>query len=704
MFLISLSGSIQKGRAMVDIREIQTNYSTNSIVDEMEASSKLSKILLENKVYLGGSAVGKGFHSATHHILKSKAAGCRRPEYFENEEAKDLNPEILSKPVEESFYVVDLGLVVFQLYQWRKALPRVEPFYAVKCNPDPVIVRTLAILGANFDCASQDEIRLVQELSSDLRRKPEIIYANPCKARSHLIEAVCKGVKLVTFDNPLEVAKCAAVSKKIKLVMRIVTDDRGSVCRLSSKFGAHRHMWRTNLAAAKNHGLKLVGVSFHVGSGCLDASRYELALRDAKEIFTFAKEEFGFEMNIVDIGGGFPGETHSIWNNPDMDFSDEKDYYQAKEDSRSHTGEPQVFFSDIAEKVRIVLDELFPEDSGVRLIAEPGRYFVAASSTLVTSVIGARNNLIDSKAESQPKENKRHCFTLELTPEEGIQVDHTRGLSVRGSMDQVCNNFFFDSINDDKTKCLNILAQELLSQPETDVFEDSSDLAQKGLKISADLLSILDDDHLDEQVVSANRIGAALVHGTFDHGECEDYRKIIAYAEEPAVNFFKMDFDIETTTFQDDVSYYINDGVYGAFKDVVFYDAIVRPRPLKYTFSTKGENILFLSNFSNPNLYSKSKTRTSDTLYTSTLFGPTCDSIDVIVRSTLLPRLEIGDWLYFQNMGAYTNAVASNFNGFGPSERFYVCSMLPEYCDSLIAGADLEYLDSCEGEEKKEES
>jgi diaminopimelate decarboxylase len=50
---------------------------------------------------------------------------------------------------------------------------------AVKCNPDPVIVRTLAI---NFDCASRNEIRLVQEHSKDLERKPEIIYANPCKS------------------------------------------------------------------------------------------------------------------------------------------------------------------------------------------------------------------------------------------------------------------------------------------------------------------------------------------------------------------------------------------------------------------------------------------------------------------------------------------------------------------------------------------
>ena len=95
----------------------ERSYSTNSIVDEVDASSKLSKVLQENKVYLGGSAVGKGFHKAARHFLNYKLAGTRRPEYFENEEAKELNPDILNNPVEESFYVVDLGLVVSQFYQ-----------------------------------------------------------------------------------------------------------------------------------------------------------------------------------------------------------------------------------------------------------------------------------------------------------------------------------------------------------------------------------------------------------------------------------------------------------------------------------------------------------------------------------------------------------------------------------------------------------
>jgi Pyridoxal-dependent decarboxylase, C-terminal sheet domain len=87
-------------------------------------------------------------------------------------------------------------------------------------------------------------------------------------------------------------------------------------------------------------------------------------------------------------------------------------------------------------------------------------------------------------------------------------------------------------------------------------------------------------------------------------------------------------------------------------------------------------------------------------LYTSTIFGPTCDSIDVICRSVLLPTLKVGDWLYFTNMGAYTMAAASSFNGFTPSEKFYVCSVMPEYFEAMIAGpeanaeAEAEALDS----------
>ena len=111
------------------------------------------------------------------------------------------------------------------------------------------------------------------EATKDVPGTPDIIYANPCKSRLGLLEAVCKGVRMVTFDNEMEIGKCAAISKSIQLVLRIITDDRGSQCRLSSKFGAPRNKWRPLLAAAKEYGLQVIGVSFHVGSGCRDASR-----------------------------------------------------------------------------------------------------------------------------------------------------------------------------------------------------------------------------------------------------------------------------------------------------------------------------------------------------------------------------------------------------------------------------------------------
>lgn len=246
------------------------------------ADGALSDLLRQNNVYLGGSCMGKGFRRAARYYLQ--------------EEHKD----------DDSFYVVDIGVVVSQFYQWRQHFPRVQVFYAIKCNPDPLLIQTLATLGANFDCASKQEIMLVQRLVEGLAEQPEIIYANPCKAISHIAYAVKHGVTLMTYDNVDEVYKCASISKDIQLILRIITDDSGSQCRLSSKYGAPRAKWHELLDKAKECGLEVVGVSFHVGSGCRDATRYDMALHDAKQVFDMARDEFGFNMSIIDIGGGFP--------------------------------------------------------------------------------------------------------------------------------------------------------------------------------------------------------------------------------------------------------------------------------------------------------------------------------------------------------------------------------------------------------------
>jgi hypothetical protein len=87
-----------------------------------------------------------------------------------------------------SFLVTNLTTVVEQFDQWKRELPMVEPFYAMKCNPDPVIIKLLATLGCGFDCATMGEIDLVlhglgSELSFGVQglAHDKMVYANPAK-------------------------------------------------------------------------------------------------------------------------------------------------------------------------------------------------------------------------------------------------------------------------------------------------------------------------------------------------------------------------------------------------------------------------------------------------------------------------------------------------------------------------------------------
>lgn len=671
-------------------------------VDPEQSSGILSDVLKEANVYLGGSSMGRGLKQAARYYLDERDARAVDPEHLTMSGAQDLNQDCNTKPNEEPFYIVDLGVVVSQVYQWRRFFPRVEPFYAVKCNPDPVIIKTLAILGCNFDCASRAEIRLVEEASAELPRKPDIIYANPCKARAHLIEAVCKGVRMVTFDNAVEIQKCAAVSTKIELVLRIATDDRGSRCRFSTKFGAPRYKWRPLLAAAKQYGMQVVGVSFHVGSGCRDASKYDLALKDAKEIFEMAKKDYGMNMKILDIGGGFPGETHSLWN-PAEEIDDEESEEEGVEVNKEKDDDDHfMFFTEIAAEVAPALDKYFPPDCGVRIIGEPGRYIAAASATLCCSVVSARSSAFDASFEPSPVDDHEAAAAInEMTREEENDVVHQR----IGSMDAGVgiDNAVFASIQEELNDYSKLYASQQLAQQEFDVYNDRVNLYEEGYDTAVDLLGPPSEqqmEQMEDQLHTVEGMNYSLVAASADleAGDMEASAMItLAAAGEAAVKGLVLQAVADTDQLQDDYAYYINDGVYGAFNNIMFDHANVRPRvlrkssPVEATTQEDGFQKLDTEESSDDE-----KHQNRD-LYASTVFGPTCDSIDVIARSVLLPKLDVGDWMYFQNMGAYTMAAASSFNGFSPSEKFYVCSVQPEYFEGIIKHITTEHDD----EEKK---
>jgi ornithine decarboxylase len=218
----------------------------------------------------------------------------------------------------------------------------------------------LARLGTGFDCASQAEIEQVLKLGVDPGR---IIYAQPCKTNSYIRYAAKVGVKQMTFDNADELRKVRAFFPDAELVLRILTDDSASLCRLSAKFGASLGQTQELLGLAKTLGLSVTGVSFHVGSGASDPGSFTRAVQDARMVFDQATAA-GFDLKMLDIGGGFVDET----------------------------------FDSFANALTEALEEHFPPH--VRIIGEPGRYYVANAFTLATNII-ARRDVQDSLTRNQ---------------------------------------------------------------------------------------------------------------------------------------------------------------------------------------------------------------------------------------------------------------------------------------------------------------
>lgn len=157
----------------------------------------------------------------------------------------------------------------------------------------------------------------------------------------------------IVFDNADELYKCKQFYPDAELFLRILTDDTASLCRLSMKFGASLDSTVGLLVLAKQLGLNVVGVSFHIGSGASDPSAFQKAVSDSRAVFDQARA-VGFDLTTLDVGGGFCHDT----------------------------------FESMAAVLGRALDEHFP--SNVRIIGEPGRYFVANAFTLACNVIARR--------------------------------------------------------------------------------------------------------------------------------------------------------------------------------------------------------------------------------------------------------------------------------------------------------------------------
>lgn len=237
-----------------------------------------------------------------------------------------------------------------------------DVLYAVKCNPEPSVLRALWEGGVrHFDVASPGEIRLARQMFPDA----VLHYMHPVKGRQAIRDAYAQyGVRDFVLDSREELDKIVAETggaADLGLVVRLALPKGNAVYDLSGKFGAAREEAVELLRAARAVAVR-VGVSFHVGSQMLDPSAYERAIALAGAVIA----DSGVAVDVLDVGGGFPVSYPGV-TPPPLD----------------------EFMVAIARGIA-ALD--LP--AGCRIWCEPGRALVAAGGSLVVQVMKRRGDVL----------------------------------------------------------------------------------------------------------------------------------------------------------------------------------------------------------------------------------------------------------------------------------------------------------------------
>ena len=286
--------------------------------------------------------------------------------------------------------ILDHDIIRENYRTFKKHLPRVQCYYAVKANSTQQIIETLFKEGSSFDVASYNEFMQVYQYIKHFDKKDKkhfvwdkIIFSNTIKDKITLSK-IKQYKPLVTYDNSDELKKIKKYCETAGLVVRLKVPDTGSQVEMSSKFGAEPADAQKLIQQAFDMGLKVEGISFHVGSQCTNFDNFTAALAITSEIFNDARKK-GFNLNLVDIGGGFPVPY-----------------------------DPQVpEFKVLAGLLNSEFKRLFPND--IEILAEPGRFIVATAASLVSEIIGKARR--DGKVYYHINDGVYHTFS-------GVVYDH----------------------------------------------------------------------------------------------------------------------------------------------------------------------------------------------------------------------------------------------------------------------------------------
>ncbi|OAD53708.1 Ornithine decarboxylase [Eufriesea mexicana] len=195
----------------------------------------------------------------------------------------------------------------------------------------------------------QQEIRIVMAQGVPANR---IIFANPTKWATHIRFAKTMNVEKMTVDSIMEILKIKEIFPEAKIVIRIRCDSQNCKVSLGTKFGCEEEEAVRLMHFIKNVGLTLWGFSFHVGSPCNELNAYVRGIMMCKRLIAIAREIGCEDAQLIDIGGGFPG-------------------------NRGYC---------IDKLAGLINDAIQDIDSSITIISEPGQYYVTSAYSLVSLV------------------------------------------------------------------------------------------------------------------------------------------------------------------------------------------------------------------------------------------------------------------------------------------------------------------------------
>ena len=227
--------------------------------------------------------------------------------------------------------------------------------YAVKTNPNPVILDTVVRSGINqFDVASIKEIQAIRKIDKNAKCS----FMHTVKSRESIKEAYYKyGIKTFALDSKDELIKIIETTnyaKDLELFVRVSVSNEHAEIDLSKKFGALSSEAIGLFRLTKQYSKK-IGISFHVGSQCMHPISYTKGIEEIGKIIRRTK----ILPDYINVGGGFPTIYPDLISQPLINY-----------------------FKEIKNSLDNLKLNKLPE-----IICEPGRAIVAESGSTLVKVI-----------------------------------------------------------------------------------------------------------------------------------------------------------------------------------------------------------------------------------------------------------------------------------------------------------------------------